>query len=209
MISTVLIFVLVFGSFEPECAKAQSLNNIYYFTDFSGFPTRRPPWGWMLRNTGQVLPAIEEFGGSGPEYRLVSFPEVGWEYWDCWMLKLGIVASGNYITKVKLNFRNSVADRAGLTIAWDDASWDRVDIQPNVYWDDIEFRVRYTGPIEYELVIETLATINVLSDTDYWLKVFVQDFGPGMGVADVFWSMDNTTFTHVLHVTGIPNLTNW
>ena len=207
MIATVLIFVLLFGSTEQVYSKAHTPEDIYYFENFNGFPRRRLPGGWLHRSTGEVKPTIEEYGGYGPDYRLVSFPEVGWEYWDCWALRDGITASGSYIAQIKLNFQNSIADRAGLTIAWDDTVWDRIDIQPNVSRNDIEFRVTYTGSVPYNLVIETLADITVNAHTDYWLKIFANDYGPGYGVVDVFWSTDSITFIHVLHVTGIPNLT--
>src|SRR5207244_165230 len=98
-----------------------------------------PPSGWLLRGANEITPTIQEIGGTGPAYRLVSFPEVAWQYWDRWLLKDGLTLSASYTVTVKMNFRNSVADRAGLTIAWNDANWNRIDIQPNVYGQDIEF----------------------------------------------------------------------
>ncbi len=106
-----------------------------------------------------------------------------------------------------MNFQNSIADRAGITIAWNDSNWNHIDIQPNVYGDEIEFRLSYTGPIVYQLIINKLANITINGYTNYWLMVSAQDNGPGLGIVDVYWSTDNTNFTPILHVTGIPTLT--
>src|SRR5262249_2755514 len=104
-----------------------------YFDDFSGYTPGAPPTGWLLRGADQVTPTVKEVGGSDPSYRLVDFPEVPWQYWDRWLLKDGLMLSSFYTVTVKLNFQNSVADRAGLTIAWNDTNSNRIDIQPNVY----------------------------------------------------------------------------
>lgn len=207
LVSTLLVFTILIGTIDTNLSQAQSITSLDFFDDFSAYTPGYPPTGYLQRMNGSAVPTIEEIGGTGPDYRLVSFPEVSWQYWDSWLLKENVVASGNYEVTVKMNFQNAIADRAGLVLAWNDANWDRIDIQPNVYWDDIEFHNTYTGPIEYQIVITTLADITINAYTDYWLRVVTQDDGPGNGVVDVFWSIDNVNFTHVLHVTGMPNLT--
>src|SRR5262245_16447952 len=163
-----------------------------YFDDFSSYTPGAPPTGWLLRGADQVTPTVQEIGGTGSSYRLVDFPEVPWQYWDRWLLKDGLSLSSFYTVTVKLNFQNSVADRAGLTIAWNDTNSNRIDIQPNVYGDDIEFRVTYTGPIQSNVVVNNVSTIPINAFTNYWLRVVAKNYGPGQGQVLVFWSTDNT-----------------
>jgi len=178
-----------------------------YFDDFSSYPVGFPPSGWIERGTTGISPTVIEVGGTGPDYRLVNFPEVSWEYWDKWLLYPSLTLSSSYVVQVKKRFNNSIADRAGLTIAWNDSNWNRIDIQPNVYGDDIEFRVSYTGPNPSKIVINTLASIIIDSYVNYWLKVVAYYPEPGLGQVDVYWSSDNINFVHVLNVTGLPDLT--
>ena len=104
-----------------------------------------------------------------------------------------------------------VADRAGLTIAWNDANGDRIDIQPNVYGDDIEFRVTYTGPIHSKVVVTGPASqgggLPINANTDYWLRVSATSTGPGNGQVIVYWSTDGIHFMAVETATGIADLT--
>jgi hypothetical protein len=142
---------------------------------------------------------------------LLNFPEVPWQYWDRWALKDGLVVAAPYVVTVKLNFQNSVADRAGLTIAWKDAKWNRIDIQPNVYGGDIEFRVTYTGSIHSNVVVTGPASqgggLPIQANTDYWLRVSATSTGPGNGQVIVYWSTDGSHFTAVETATGIADLT--
>jgi murein DD-endopeptidase MepM/ murein hydrolase activator NlpD/lipopolysaccharide export system protein LptA len=178
-----------------------------YFDNFSIYPPGLPLSGWVLRGTDGITPGIEEVGGSGAAYRLVNFPEVSWQYWDKWLLKSDLTLSGNYTVTVKMNFQNSVADRAGLTIAWDDSNWNRIDIQPNVYWDDIEFRVSYVGPLPSNVNVINVGTIPINANTDYWLRVNAIDYGPGQGQVNVYWSTDGVHFTQVITATGLATVT--
>ena len=145
-------------------------------------------------------------GGIGPDYREVYFPEVGWEYWDKWMIKDGLYLTGAYTVTVKMNFQTESADRAGLTIAWDDAHWNRLDIQPNVLFDGIEFRLTYIGPITYTFSYTRVWHIPMDAFTDYWLRVEAADYGPGHGQAIVSWSTDNISFRPVITTTGLPEI---
>lgn len=173
-----------------------------YVDDFSKYPIGQPPNGWLLRGVTEVTPTIEEVGGTGPTYRLVNFPEVPWQYWDKWLLKNGFIPSPNYTIKVKLNFQNNIADRAGLTIAWNDSDGTHIDIQPNVYGDEIEFRPMASP----NLVVTKYNPIVINGYTDYWLKVIVTDNGPNKGIADIYWSKDNVGYIHVLKATGLARV---
>jgi regulation of enolase protein 1 (concanavalin A-like superfamily) len=137
---------------------------------------------------------------------VVSFPEVAWEYWDKWLLKDGLVFSGSYTVTVKLNSQNDVADRAGLTIAWDDTNWDRIDIQANVYSDDIEFRPTYRGPIQSSPTVARVGRISIDAGYNYWLRVVAVDNGPGQGQVRVYWSTDGISYDLVLVAEGMANL---
>jgi hypothetical protein len=204
ILPVVLLAFILMAS--PRVLKAQAATS-NYFDDFSRYAPGLPPYSWIMRGTDQITPTIIEVGGSGSAYRLVSFPEVPWQYWDKWLLKGGLILSGSFTVETKMQFRNSVADRAGLTIAWNNTNWDRIDIQPNVYGDDIEFRVTYTGPNPSTVAVSTLASITVNAYTDYWLKVVANDLGPGQGIVDVYWSANHVQYIHVLHATGLANLT--
>jgi uncharacterized repeat protein (TIGR01451 family) len=213
--------LLMLGTTGPTVVEAQPISRdnqhfslairsagTTYFDDFSSYTPGLPPTGWLIRGSATTItPTIEEIGGTGPAYRLVSFPEVPWEYWDKSLLKNNLILSSFYTVTVKLNFQNSVADRAGLTIAWDDTNFNRIDIQPNVYWDNIEFRVSYDGPITSSVVLTDVDYIPIDAFTDYWLRAVATDYGPGQGKVIVYWSTDNITFQPVVTATGLAELT--
>ena len=117
----------------------------YVFDDFSTYTTGSFPSGWTLMGSAQIAPIVLEVGGTGAAYHMFDFPEVGWQYWDSIAVRNGVVASTAYTVEVKLRFLNDVADRAGLSIALDRSTLARIDIQPNVYTNQIEFRSSFGG----------------------------------------------------------------
>jgi|GEM_PF-6899276 hypothetical protein len=192
--------------FTPTIIKTHSaITN--FEDDFSSDAVGTSPAGWLQRGEKSVNPTVVDFDGIGPSYHAVSFPEVGWEYWNKWLLKSDLVLSGSYIVKVKLNFQNQVADRAGITIAWDDANSDHIDIQPNVYGQDIEFRITYNGSVKSNVQINNLRKIPVVAGNNYWLKIETKDGGSGNGQVNVYWSTDDVNYQLVVVTTGIANLT--
>lgn len=180
-----------------------------YFDDFSSYTPGQPPTGYLLRGASGVSPTIEEVGGTGPAYRLLNFPAVSNQYWDRWVLKNGLMLCNSYVVTVKLNFQTS-GDRAGLAIAWNDADWDRIDIQPNVFYQNIEFRITYTGSVSASPVVSGSAlnrySLPMTTNTDYWLRVAATSTGPGQGQVVVYWSTDGTNFTSVVTATGLANI---
>jgi hypothetical protein len=153
---------------------------------------------------------IQEVGGSGSAYQVLSFPAVSNQSWDRWALEDGTALVPPYTITVKLNVQSSVADRGGITIAWNDANWDRIDIQPNVYWRDIEFRVTYTGSNPSSVSVTGPATTNgglgISSGVDYWLRASVTSAGPGQGSVVVSWSTDGRNFRTVLTASGLADV---
>ena len=123
-----------------------STNSVRYFDDFRSYTPDQPPASYLLRGASGAAPMIEEVGGTGSAFRLLGFPQISNQYWDSWALKDGLTLHAPYVVTVKLNFQTS-GDRGGLTIAWNDTNWDRIDIQQNIFWQNIEFRITYTGPI--------------------------------------------------------------
>ena len=180
-----------------------------YFDDFSSYTPGQPPTGYLLRGASGVVPTVQEVGGTGPAYRLLSFPYVGGQYWDSWALKDGLTLQAPYVVTVKLNFQTS-GDRGGLTIAWNDTNWDRIDIQPNIYWQDVEFRITYTGPNPSSPVVTGAALtpggLPMQVGTDYWLQVAATSNGPGQGQVIVSWSTDGTNFTPIVTATGLADV---
>lgn len=181
-----------------------------YYDDFSGHPIGSPPSGYFLRGASGAAPSIEDSGGTGPSYQVLSFPPIGGQYWDSWALKDGMVMCGSYTIAVKLNFQSS-GDRAGVTIAWNDTNWDRIDIQPNIYFQNIEFRITYNGPISSNPSV-TGSALNRYSlpmsvGTDYWIQIVATSNDPGHGQVAVNWSTDGVNFTQVVLATGLADLT--
>jgi hypothetical protein len=103
-----------------------------------------------------------------------------------------------------MNSQNDIAHRAGITIVWEDLNGDHIDIQPNAYTDEIEFRVTYTGSNPTAPQINRFADIAINANTGYWLKVVVGDLGSNL--VNVFWSEDDSTFVWVLQSENLPNL---
>lgn len=180
-----------------------------FFDDFSSYTPGQPPTGYLLRGATGVVPTVQEVGGTGPAYRLLNFPYVGGQYWDSWALKDGLTLQAPYVVKVKINFQTS-GDRGGLTIAWNDTNWDRIDIQPNIYWQDVEFRITYTGPIPSSPVVTGAALsrggLPMQIGTDYWLQIAATSNGPGQGQVIVSWSTDGSNFTTIVTATGLADL---
>ncbi|MFN8472493.1 MAG: clostripain-related cysteine peptidase [Anaerolineae bacterium] len=177
-----------------------------FFDDFSSYAPGQPPAGWLLRGSPQVAPVIAEVGGSGPQYRLLSFPAVSWQYWERMALKDGLLLAAPYTVSVKMNFRTNISDRAGLTIAYNDATGDRLNIHPNIYYQHVEFWPTYTGPISSNLRVETAPSIPISIGRDYWLRV-VADGEAGQGRVRVYWSPDKFFFRPVMTATGVADLT--
>ncbi len=181
-----------------------STNVISYFDDFSTYTPGQPPIGYLLRGESGTHPTIEDINGIGP---VLDFPAVYNEYWDRWVLKEGVNLSHSYAVTVKLNFQTS-GDRGGLTIAWNDANMDRIDIQPNIYWQNIEFRITYTGPIPASPVV-TGPGLNRFSlpwlkvGSNYWLRVVARSGGPAKGNVTVYMSSDGINFTPEVAATGL------
>lgn len=181
-----------------------------YFDDFSSDTLGHPPAGYLLRGASGAAPTVQEAGGTGPAYHLLNFPYVGGQYWDSWALKDGLTLQAPYVVKVKLKFKTS-GDRGGLTIAWNDTNWDRIDTQPNIYWQDVEFRITYTGSIPSSPVVTGSALnpggLPMQVKTDYWLQIVATSNGPGQGQVIVSWSTDGNTFTPIVTATGLADVT--
>lgn len=155
------------------------------FDDFSSYAVGTFPAGWSLLGSTQMVPTIAESGGVGGSYQVFNFPGVGGQYWDAIAARDGLHLSGSYTVQVKLRFLDGVADRGGLTIALKRDTLERIDIQPNVYWDDIEFRSSYGGDVN-----TLMPSLAIQSNVDYWLRVVVQETGS----ISVYWSTDGSTF---------------
>ena len=169
--------------------------------DFSQTAVGTVPAGWSVMGSGQFIPTVQESGGSGPAYHVLDFPEVGWQYWDKWAIRNGTITADVYTVQVKLRFLNDVADRAGLTLAMDRDTLQRIDIHPNVYTNQIEFRSSFGGTVN-----NLVAGIAIDSGANYWLRAIAENLGPNAGKVSVYWSANGTTFTKVLEATGLSNV---
>jgi len=172
--------------------------------DFGSYGAGSVPSAWMLRGTNGMSPEIDDVGGGNGH--VLQFPGVSGQYWDRWAIKNGFATDSTFTETVELHFTNSVADRAGLTLAWDDATWHRIDIQPNVYWDNIEFRTTGFGSnltVTGSAVNRGGLTIN--AGANYWLRVKTSTPNDDDGKIVVSWSTDGSSFTDVLTAEG-PSL---
>lgn len=174
---------------------------INVFDDFSRAAVGAFPPNWSLFGTQELTPTVQERGGTGAVYHVLDFPEVGWQYWDSFAIHNGVIAEAVYTVQAKLRFFNEVADRAGVTIAWDRSAWTRIDIQPNVYHNNIEFRSSYGGTVE-----TLVPNLDIRAGVDYWLRAVVEDGGPNAGKVSVYWSTDSVAFTKILAVTGLTRV---
>ena len=195
---------------EPSSSPLQAGEGyILYHDDFSSYQVGQLPARWVSRGEQSLNPTIVQMTDKEPMRQALHFPEVSWQYWDKWLLKDTLTLSNSYTVTAKLNFQTKVADRAGITIAWNDANWDRIDVQPNAYNDDIEFRVKYSGPLPSNVKVEKLAGISVVADTDYWLRVSAKDNGASNGTVMVYWSTDGTTYQLILLADGLASISGW
>lgn len=180
-----------------------------YVDDFSSYPVGQAPASYLLRGASGAAPTIQDVGGTGPAFRVLRFPAISNQLWDSWALESRVRLCSAYTVTVKLNFRTS-GDRGGLTIAWNDATWDRIDIQPNIYFRNIEFRITYTGSIPAHPHVTGSAldrySLPMNVGTDYWLRAVASSSGPGNGQVIVYWSTDGTHFTSQITATGLGNL---
>ena len=171
------------------------------FDDFSTYGAGLFPSSWKLLGSAQITPLVQAAGGSGPAYQVLDFPEVSWQYWDSIAVRSGIVAASAYTVEAKLRFLNSVADRAGLTVALDRSTLARVDIQPNVYTNEIEFRSSYGGTVS-----RIMPTLAIDANVAYWLRGVVEEPAAGQGRIGVDRSTDGINFVKALDATGLTNI---
>ncbi len=74
IISIILVITLIGGIINVSNSQAKS-NLLQYFDDFSTYTPGLLPTGWLHQGASEVIPTIQEVGGTGPDYRLVDFPE--------------------------------------------------------------------------------------------------------------------------------------
>lgn len=153
-------------------------------------------------------PTIQQGNGAN----VFNFPYVGNQYWDAWGLWPNLTMCNAYTVTTRLNFQTS-GDRGGLTIGWNDTNWNRIDIQVNIYWQDIEFRITYNGPNPSNPVVTgpglTQGSLPVTPGNDYWLRVVASSTGPGQGQVLVYLSSDGVNFTQEVTATGLADITGW
>ena len=171
--------------------------------DFSSYSAGSVPSSWLLRGTNGMSPAISEIGGSGPSHRVLSFPAVSNQLWDRWAINSHALTGVTYTTTVELDFASNTSDRAGLTVGWDDASLNRIDVQANAYWDDIEFHSHGLGS-NYTVTGSGAkhGGLKIQPNTKYWLRAHASKLANGNGQIVVSWSTDGSHFSTVMTIQG-------
>ena len=113
--------------------------SVVFSDDFSSYSVGQMPPGWLRRGTTGLTPTIQDVDGSGPAFQVMQFPEVSWQYWNCWMIKDHLSLGSEYTVTSEVDFQNSVADKADITVGWKDTTGDGIHIEPDIYGGDIEF----------------------------------------------------------------------
>ena len=134
---------------------------------------------------------------------MLLFPYISNHYWESWALKDegGKVLCGLYTVTAKMTFLTS-GDRAGITIAWHDSTGRYIEIQPNFYWKDIEYRSNLGGTF----MPSYGSSLPMSPGVPYWLRAQVTNNTPGAGAVTVLWSTDGTHFSQVGTITGVSDL---
>jgi hypothetical protein len=179
------------------------------FSDnYSGYPTGQFPNGYVHRGESGVSPTIQQANGQ----HIFNFPYVSNQLWDAWGLWPNLTLCNSYTVTTKLNFQTS-GDRGGITIGWQDSNWNRIDIQINIYWQDIEFRITYAGSIKANPVVTGPGLKNgslpVTPTNDYWLRVVGSSSEPSKGQILVYLSSDGVNYTQEVTATGLADITGW
>lgn len=196
LLAAIAILVGLFVSSSPTPTQGSFI----YTDDFSSYPTGQPPTGWDQFGTTAITPYISEVGGTGSLYKQLRFPYLGSGYTDKHLVYNNL-SCADVTATVKVNFRTSIADNAGLIIGWSDAN-NRIDAKPNIYWGNLEFDqwvngvwTTRTGTPRWSLSINTY--------TNYWLRVSTTQDPSGSTTATVYWSTDGVTFQSILTVPGL------
>jgi hypothetical protein len=180
-----------------------------YYDDFSSYPIGASPSGWLVQGGADIVPTVEERGGRGKDFRVVCFLEVPWQYKNKWLIRDNLMLAQAYVITARLNFQTKIADRAGVTFAWNPVNSDHVDVQANIYWQRIEVEVAYSGSAPSGVVVASTRHLDIKAFSNYWLKIVAKDFGPGRGQVQVYWSEDGIAFEQAVLVTGLPDLTGF
>jgi serine/threonine protein kinase len=179
-----------------------------FYDNYSSFPTGQFPAGYVHRGEAGVSPTIQQGNGSN----IFNFPYVSNQYWDAWGLWSNLTMCNSYTVTAKLNFQTS-GDRGGITIGWNDSNWNRIDIQINIFWQDIEFRIAYSGSNPSNPVVTgpglSNGSLPMSVGNDYWLRVVASSTGPGQGQVLVYLSSDGVNFTQEVTATGLADITGW
>jgi hypothetical protein len=175
-----------------------------YFDDFSTYALGSNLVGWWsVYGEATLTPTIIEFGGSGPAYQVLYFPEVAWLYKDKTIIKDNLVLEAPYTVTVKVRFRQSVADNANIVIAYQDEA-NYISIRRNIYWSNFALWEIKEGNIATRIET-TSGSMPFLADADYWFKVKAIVIN-GVKQVDVFWSNDGNNYASAFSQNNLANL---
>lgn len=179
---------------------SENTSNIFE-EDFDSYSLGTTPSGWITRGLNEIKPITVTTAKDGDN--AIFFPGKQNTYSDKWLLKNDFALSAPFTLITKLNFQDSVADRAGITFAWDDDTWDRIDIQANVYHNNIEVRSIEDGTISSDIIITKLKDIKINKSVPYWLKILVKEEGENNWVIYIYWSSDGNDYDLVQTAKGM------
>ena len=151
------------------------------------------------------MPVVEEVGGVGPAYRLLSFPPLAAGQTSTWLIKDGLTV-GTEATSVttKLNFQSN-NDEAGLVIAFQDTGT-HIVVTANPYWDDLTLIESVNG-VWRQAVSKGRGKIQVAVGQNYWLRVATFDAGANGGKTLVAsWSLDGVNFVEQKRLNNLVNI---
>lgn len=166
--------------------------------NFSSYATGAPPNGWSQYGSVQIQPVIEEYGGSGAAYRLLSFPQPGGTYLGKRVIKDG-TSCGEATLTTKINLQ-SANDEAGIVVAFKDAN-NHVDVTVNPFFGEIVVW-NWVGGVMGAVAGTGHGGVSVSAGTNYWLRAVTHQ----NGTVGAYWSTDGLNFTLKVTTGSLGNL---
>ncbi len=179
-------------------ASAQQQDPFTYAADFSTYPAGQPA-GWDQFGTPLISPYIGKIAG----FNGLVFPRLPSGMTDKYLISSQFTCT-QFTATVKYQFWDTIADGAGLVIAWGDGN-NHISILPNIYWRFLEFNEFVNGA--WRTRIQTpQGSLPISYGTPYWLRVSATVDASGSKIVTVYWSTDGTNFRQLLTVSGLVNL---
>ena len=187
------------GKYEPDQSETSNFDASQespcssFYDDFSSYTPGQFPTGWSQSGSTVITPIVQEVGGVGPAYRLLSFNSVN-PYYGKRVVKDNL-SYGPVTVSTKINLRTNT-DEAGLVVGFHDASSYTV-VTVNPYWDEMVIW-HYSAGQGGAVAGTGRGGLTVTTNVNYWLRVVRR----ADGTVEGYWFTNGTSFA--LKVTSPP-----